>query len=198
MENKKRFKTALLQTALMIVISLGMSSFSSSQKANDAKPVANVQNETKDANISKEKDAKFLATAAEINLEEIKLGQLAQQKSTMKDVKDLGQMIETDHSKNMEKLTTLAKKESIDLPSSLTDKGNDAYEKLSKLSGTSFDKEYCDMMVSGHKGAISEYEKEIKETKNSDIKAFATATLLDLRKHLEHATTCKNKYEKMK
>jgi putative membrane protein len=198
MENKKRFKTALLQTALMIAISLVMSSFSSSQKANDAKPVANVQNEAKDTNISKEKDAKFLTTAAEINLEEIKLGQLAQQKSTMKDVKDLGQMIETDHSKNMEKLTTLAKKESIDLPSSLTDKGNDAYEKLSKLSGTSFDKEYCDMMVSGHKEAISEYEKEIKGTKNSDIKAFATTTLLDLRKHLEHATTCKNKYEKMK
>ena len=106
-------------------------------------------------------------------------------------------MIETDHSKNMEKLTTLAKKESIELPSALTDQGNDDYEKLSKLSGTSFDKEYCDMMVSGHKGAISEYENEIKETKNSDIKAFATATLPQLRTHLEHATMCKNKYDKM-
>ena len=189
MENMKRFKTILLQTALMIAISLGISSFSNGHKANDAKPVANVQTEAK--------DAKFLATAAEINLEEIKLGQLAQQKSTMKDVKDLGKLIETDHSKNMEKLTALAKKESVDWPKSLTDKGNDDYEKLSKLSGTSFDKEYCDMMVSGHKGAISEYENEIKETKNSDIKAFATATLPQLRTHLEHATMCKNKYDKM-
>jgi len=81
MENKKRFKTILLQTALMIAISLGISSFSNVQKANEAKSVANVQN---DAN-----DAKFLATAAEINLEEIKLGQLAQQKSTEKDIKEL-------------------------------------------------------------------------------------------------------------
>lgn len=182
MENKKRFKTILLQTALMIAISLDISSFSNVQKANEAKSVANIQN---DAN-----DAKFLATAAEINLEEIKLGQLAQQKSTQKDIKELGKLIETDHSKNMEKLTTLAKKESIELPSALTDQGNDDYEKLSKLS-------YCDMMVSGHKGAISEYENEIKETKNSDIKAFATATLPQLRTHLEHATMCKNKYDKM-
>jgi putative membrane protein len=189
MKNKKRFKTILLQTALMIAISFGISSFSNVQKANEAKSVANVQN---DAN-----DAKFLATAAEINLEEIKLGQLVQQKSKQKDIKELGKLIETDHSKNMEKLTTLAKKESIELPSALTDQGNDDYEKLSKLSGTSFDKEYCDMMVSGHKGAISEYENEIKETKNSDIKAFATATLPQLRTHLEHATMRKNKYDKM-
>jgi putative membrane protein len=190
METKKRFKTTLLQTVLMIIISLGMSSFSSGQNAYAAKSVVKVKNEAK--------DAKFLATAAEINLEEIKLGQLAQQKSTMKDVKELGKMIETDHSKNMKILTKLAKKESIALPSSLTAKGNEAYKKLSKLSETSFDKEYCDMMVSGHKGAISEYEKEIKETKNSDIKAFATATLHELRAHLEHATTCQKKHEKMR
>ncbi len=94
MENTKRIKTALLQTALMMAVSLSISSLSSAQKANDTKSVANVQNEAKDANINKERDAKFLATAAEINLEEIKLGQLAQQKSTMKDVKDLGKMID--------------------------------------------------------------------------------------------------------
>ena len=198
MENKKRLKIALLQTALMTAILFGISSFSSGQKANDAKSVAKVHNEAEDASTSKVKDAKFLADVAEINLEEIKLGQLAQQKSTMKDVKELGKLIESDHNKNIKKLTMLAKKESVDLPGTLNDKGNDAYEKLSKLSGTSFDKEYCDMMVSGHKGAIAEFEKEIKETKNSDIKAFATATLPALHTHLAHATTCKKKYEKMK
>ena len=198
MGNKKRFKTTLIQTALITAILFGISSSGSGQKAKVAKSVANEQNKTKYANTSKEKDVKFLADVAEINLEEIKLGQLAHQKSTMKDVKELGKMMETAHSKCMKKLTTLAKKESIVLPNSLTDKGNDAYEKLSKLSGTSFDKEYCDMMISGHKGAIAEFEKEIKETKNSDIKAFAKATFPELRSHLVHATTCKKKCGKMK
>ena len=110
MENRKSFKTTLLQTALMIAISFGITSFSSGQETSSAKSVANAQNE---ANISKEKEAKFLATAAEINLEEIKLGKLAQQKGTMEDVKELGKLIETDHSKNMVQLTALAKKESI-------------------------------------------------------------------------------------
>jgi len=178
MENKKQFKTMLLQTALIITILFGISLFINGQKSNDSKSVANEQNAAKYANTVKEKDAKFLVNVAEINLEEIKLGQLAQQKSMMSDVKKLGKMMETAHSKCMNDLTILAKKKSIALPTSLTDNGNDAYKKLSNLSGSSFDNEYCDMMIKGHKGAITEFEKEIKESSDADIKQFATSTIL--------------------
>ena len=198
MGNKKLLKTTLLQTVLIIAISYGISSFSYSQTSKDTKSVANEQNAIKYANTNKEKDAKFLVDVAEINLEEIKLGQLARQKSAMADVKELGKMMETAHSKCMNELTILAKKKSIAIPSSLTDNGNDAYKKLSNLSGTSFDKEYCDMMINGHKGAIAEFEKEIKESNDADIKQFATSTLPELHSHLEHATTCQKKCEKMK
>ncbi len=55
-------------------------------------------------------DAQFLATAAEINMEEIQLGQLAQKNSKMGDVKELGKMMETDHSKALKELRDLASK----------------------------------------------------------------------------------------
>jgi len=194
----KRIKTTLLQIAIITTTSLGMSVVGYGQKSTDTKVAATEQNEAKYGKTDKEKDAKFLVDVAEINLEEMKLGQLAQEKSTMSDVKNLGKMMETAHTKCMKELSTLAKKQSITIPISLTDNGNDAYKKLSKLSGTSFDKEYCEMMVSGHKEAIAEFEKVIKESKDADIKSFATTTLPELRAHLEHASTCQKKCEKMK
>lgn len=198
MKNVRHFKITMLQASLFTAALFGISSISYGQKPNDTKSNAKEQNETKYGNTNKEKDAKFLVDVAEINLEEIQLGQLAQQKSTMVDVKELGKMMETSHQKCMNELKMLAKKKSITIPTSLTDNGKDAYKKLSDLSGTSFDKEYCDMMVKGHKGAIAEFEKVSKESGDADIKQFAASTLPELRKHLEHATTCQAKCEKMK
>ena len=65
------------------------------------------------------KDTQFLAKVAEINLEEIRLGQLAQQKSTVTSVKDLGSMMENEHNKAQIDLTTLAMKKSITIPTAL-------------------------------------------------------------------------------
>jgi len=196
MGNNKYSKTKMLQFALITAISLVIYAFTNGKNVNDSKSVANDQNEAEYANTNKEKDSKFLVDVAEINLKEIKLGQLAQQTSMNSDVKELGKMMETAHSKCMNTLTILAKKKAIAIPTVLTENGNDAYKKLSKVSGTSFDKEYCDMMINGHKAAIAEFEKVIKETTDADIKQFATSTLPELQSHLEHATTCQKKCEK--
>ena len=45
--------------------------------------------------------SKILVNAAEINLEEIQLGQLAQKYSLNADVKSLGKMMETEHAKKL-------------------------------------------------------------------------------------------------
>jgi putative membrane protein len=198
MKNLRHFKITMLEAFLFIATIFGVSSICYGQKPNDTKSDAKEKNETKYGSTNKEKDAKFLVDVAEINLEEIQLGQLAQQKSTMADVKELGKMMETSHQKCMKDLETLAKKKSITIPTSLTDNGKDAYKKLNELSGTSFDKEYCDMMVKGHKDAIAEFEKVSKDSGDADIKQFALATLPELKKHLEHATACQTKCEKMK
>ena len=60
-----------------------------------------------------------------------------------------------------------------------------------------FDKEYCDMMVKGHKDAIDMFEKAVNECEDSDIKSWASSMLPGLRTHLEHAMTCDDKMKKM-
>jgi putative membrane protein len=153
-----------------------------------------------DANLSnrKESDADFLVNAAEINLEEIKLGQLAQKSGMMADVKSLGKMMETEHKKALKELEGLAAKKQIAIPASLTDKGQDAKKDLlEEKKGKDFDKEYCDKMVSGHKDAISKFEKASKDATDADVRAWAASMLPGLKKHLEHSETCQKKCEKM-
>jgi len=59
------------------------------------------------------------------------------------------------------------------------------YDKMSKLSGAKFDKEFAAHMVADHKKDIKEYEKAAK--KQDAVGNYAKETLPTLRKHLENA-----------
>ena len=188
-----RIKTTLLHTAFITAVIFGASSCANNEKPADSKEVAEDHNEAKFDNADKEKDAQFLVNAAEINLEEIKLGQLAQEKGSLAEVRDLGKMMVDAHNKAMNDLSALAKTKVVTIPSAPTDKADDAYKKLNEKTGNKFDKEYCDMMVDGHKEAISKFEKAAADAKDPDIKAWASNMLPELRTHLDHAMICQQK-----
>lgn len=142
-------------------------------------------------------DAAFMLKVAEINMEEIKLGKLAQQKGTTSHVKALGKMMVAEHEQAMNGLTTLAKTKMVTLPTSESQQMVDTYKMLSEKKGKDFDKAYSDMMVNGHKEAIALFEKTNSDTKDADVKAMTIAMIPKLKTHLEHAEMCKKECEKM-
>jgi len=201
MKNKiKVFKKLIPQLAfLSLLLSIGITfiaSCTSDQKPQDTEAIAEEHNDAKFDN-AKERDAQFLVAAAEINLEEIKLGQLAQTNSSTTNVKELGRMMETEHSKSLKTLDSLATKKQITVPASLTANGQQAYNKLMNKSGVEFDKEYCAMMVNGHKDAVKKFEKASTDSADPEIRAWATSMLPALRKHLDMSITCQKECEKM-
>ena len=146
-------------------------------------------------NEGKEQDAKFLISAAEINLEEIQLGQMAQTKSVMSDVKDLGKMMEAEHTAALKDLKILAVTKHVNLPETPSQDGQDAYNNLNNKNASEFDKTYCDMMVTGHTGVIEKFEKEAQDATDPDIRTWATNLLPILKIHLEHAVACQKARE---
>ncbi|MFN2391143.1 MAG: DUF4142 domain-containing protein [Pyrinomonadaceae bacterium] len=58
-------------------------------------------------------------------------------------------------------------------------------EKLSKVSGADFDKEYVKAMVEAHEKDVAAFENASKTAADADVKSFATKTLLTLKMHLE-------------
>ena len=185
---RKTMLHSILVAFILLVASCGYN-----QKPEDTKFVAEEHNEAKFDNNKQENDAQFLVNAAEINLEEIQLGQLAQQLGRTSQVKELGKMMVDAHTKSLSDLTALAKSKMITIPTSSTNDAKDAYKKLNDKSGNDFDKAYADMMVSEHKDAISTFEKASTDSNDQDIKNWATSSLSGLRAHLDHSIDCQKK-----
>ena len=60
------------------------------------------------------------------------------------------------------------------------------YDKLSKLTGDAFDRQFATEMVADHKKDIQKYQRAAKE-KNDPVADYANQTLPTLQKHLETA-----------
>ncbi len=187
-------KEILLQVTLFSAL---LFSCSPNQKSEDTKDIAEERNDANFDTNKQEKDAQFLVNSAEISLEEIQLGQLAQQKGTTSHVKALGKMMEDAHSKSLQDLTALAQRKGVSIPTASTDDAKDAYTKLNKKSGNDFDKAYADRMVNEHKDAIETFEKASTDSYDIDIKNWASLSLPELRTHLEHSIDCQKKCENL-
>ena len=192
----KNYKSKFLLATLFMVAMMGLQSCANN-KPEDTKDVAEDHNDAKFENNKNEKDAQFLVDAAAIHRQEISLGKLAQQKGTNSHVKELGKMMEDDHTKSLAELTAMAKTKNISLPTAQTENGIDAYNKLNQKSGNDFGKEFSDMMVDGHKDAIVLFEKASTDCTDLDIKSWAAATLPTLRTHLDHSLVCQKECSKM-
>ena len=196
MKTNINLKPILFQATLICATFIA-TSCSNNQNTEDSSKVAAEENDAKFDNKKQQNDAQFLVDATGINLEEIQFGQLAQQKSSNADVKELGKMMEEAHSKSLKEVMALAKTKLVTIPDSATAKAQDAYALLNAKSGNDFDKAYCDRLVEGHKKAIAIFEKETADSRDGEIKEWSTAMLPDLRKHLDHVFACQKKIKKL-
>lgn len=174
------------------IILMSLNSCKNESKQEDPKEVAEDQNEAKfDNQDNKEDDSEFLVDAAEINMTEIEAGKLAQTKSTNPEVKKFGQMLVDEHTKAATEVKAMADSRNISLPTSVTEEGQDKYNKLNEKSGVDFDKKFVDMMVDGHEKAIDKFKKASENATDQEIKTWASDNVSKLTAHLQHAKQLK-------
>ncbi|HYG98354.1 MAG TPA: DUF4142 domain-containing protein [Terriglobales bacterium] len=132
-------------------------------------------------------DRMFVQKAAAGGMLEVQLGKLAQEKAADQQVKDFGKRMEDEHSKANEQLMGIANTMGVTPPSSLPAKEQAKVDKLSKLSGADFDRQYMTMMVSEHRKDVRDFQRASKTAKDESLKNFATSTLPTLQEHLKQA-----------
>jgi putative membrane protein len=132
-------------------------------------------------------DSNFLTKAAEGNMAEVQLGDLAKEKASSSAVKNFAQRMVDDHSRTLAEIQKMAGDKAVTLPDQLTGKFAAVKERLSKLSGAGFDRAYMTDMVSDHREDVKEFEQHAKTGTDPDIKAFAAKTLPVLQEHLRMA-----------
>jgi putative membrane protein len=117
----------------------------------------------------------------------VQLGKVAAEKGSHQRVKDFGKRMQADHSKANEQLKKIAAKKGVDLPTEPSGEHKSTMDKLTKLSGAEFDREYMDAMVDDHKEDIEKFQTQGDKGKDPDVKKFASDNLPVLKKHLELA-----------
>ena len=161
----------------------------------DAAKEATAENEIKFENKKQEKDARFLVDATAFNLEQIQLARLGEQKGNA-DIKKLSTMMLAEHEKALKEGSEMAKNKQITVPDTTTTGVQDSYKMLNDKNGNDFNTAFCDRLVENHQKAVGFFEKESADSRDMDLKEWATAKLSDIRKHLDHIFACQKKLEK--
>lgn len=187
-ENPGRLSTlaaALLAVGLAVPLAAGAAG-TTDKSTTSAAATASDRGATARASLS-HGDRKFIEKAAQGSLAEVEFGKLAAQKASSSDVKQFGQRMADDHAKANAELQQLASGKGINLPSDLDRSQKREYDKLQKLSGADFDREYTKEMVSDHKKDVKEFQSASKNAKDGDVKNLAAKTLPTLEEHLKLA-----------
>ena len=132
-------------------------------------------------------DASFMKKVATGGKAEVELGKLAAERGSSDTVKKFGERMATDHGKAGEELAKLAQDKGVQLPTGLDAKHKRLHDRLAKLSGADFDREYMREMVRDHDADVKEFQKESKSAKDADLKSWVGKTLPVLEEHKKQA-----------
>lgn len=130
-------------------------------------------------------DERFLTEALQGDLAEVKMGDLAQQKGQSDRVKEFGQTLVKDHGAHAKTLQQLGQQVGFTLPSEPSAKQKAEHDRLGKLSGAQFDREFAKLMIDDHRKDIAKYQAEAK--KSGPIGTMAKQTIPTLQQHLQMA-----------
>jgi putative membrane protein len=145
-------------------------------------------------------------------MREVKLGELASEKARDPEVKAFGRMMVQDHTQAGDELKQIASKPNITVAAELEGDHRDTFERLSKLQGAEFDREYINTAVDDHEKTLNAVEDRLdKEGDNENprytpkkadnpfevqLNEWAAKTVPAVRKHLERAKQLDQKLDR--
>ena len=127
----------------------------------------------------------FLKKAIEGNFAEIEMGKLAQQNGRNDSVKQYGQMLSDDHSAANQKAIDVARSMGVSPPDGPSARQKADYDKMAKMTGDQFDRDFARHMVADHEKDIADYKKEAKQADAAGD--YAKGQIDILQKHFEAA-----------
>lgn len=159
----------------------------------DSKEQAEEANDEKFEDNDMENDADFVANTVASNYGEIQFAKLATQKSSNPEVKQIANMLVTEHTKTLNELKTLAQSKAISVPVEEDDEAKRKTERFADEAGKDFDKKWLKAMIDRHEESINKFEKRIDKTEDADLKAWMNKTLPHLKMHLDKVNAAHEK-----
>jgi putative membrane protein len=139
-------------------------------------------------------DQQFVQKATMSNRMEVELGNMAEDKATNDQVKQLAEKIADDHERAGRELQSSVGNGANAGPDATRASGNEqatpehdqVRQRLEKMNGAAFDRAYLEEMVKHHEKDIQEFERAAQSS-NAQVRGFAERTLPTLREHLQRS-----------
>ncbi|HEY6328500.1 MAG TPA: DUF4142 domain-containing protein [Blastocatellia bacterium] len=77
----------------------------------------------------------------------------------------------------------------MSVPTDLQPADKASLDRLGRLSGPAFDRQYMQLMVSDHRKDVAEFEREAARARDPQLKDWVVKTLPTLKSHLAQATS---------
>ncbi|MFD6752422.1 MULTISPECIES: DUF4142 domain-containing protein [Micromonospora] len=132
-----------------------------------------------------EQDTQYLQAIHQVNLYEVQAGELAEKKAQDQQVKDLAQMIVTDHQDLDTQVKDLAGQLNVQLPNEPTPDQRTALDQLNNASGEEFDRLWVTQGLAGHLQAIQATQTEISQGTETQVVQLAQTALPVLQAHYD-------------
>lgn len=158
-------RIGFLSIALATIVAVGCDrshDVAKTTTASDPAAVGTAGEAARDKVSSADKD--FVNDLAIAGMAEVELGRMATERAASPEVKKFGQMMVDDHTAAGNKLKAIASQYTIPVPAALDEKHADLRDKLAKLQGPEFDREYMAAMVDGHETVSGKVESRIDKT----------------------------------
>jgi putative membrane protein len=163
------------RTAMAALAAMGLLAFTSTVSAQ--------RSSTSETKLQRS-DRNFIQKVAEGGQAEVELGQLAQGKASSDAVKQFAQRMVNDHGAANQELMQLAHNKGVQVEPKLG-KHARVRDRLAKLQGSEFDREYVKAMVKDHKEDVAEFRKMHSGAVDPNLKAWVDKTLPTLEDHLK-------------
>lgn len=167
-------------------------------KPEDAKKIAEEQNEARFDDTEIENDVEWAVAVADLGMLEVEASRLALERATTPAVKQFAQQMIDDHTRANEELKGLASKKNITLPTRLSDKSQKKLNDLLEKSGKDFEDAYTDCMVKDHKEAVNKFKKQAEKGDDADLKLWAAGKVAALEHHLDQAKATEKTVDEIK
>ena len=131
------------------------------------------------------RDRTFVMQAGQLSMMEVELGRLAVERGSSAGVKQYGQQMVEEHTRANQELMQLAMQKKVELPTEMSTQNTAMIDRLSGLSGRSFDTAYKQAMIDSHNQAIALFQAQSQQGQDPQLKAWATQKLPNLQAHLE-------------
>lgn len=182
MSMKSIYQVLAIAASLTLLGCNGRSDSNLNEERNEA---AEASNTDKFAG-KKQRDAEFVYEVVASNYGELKLAELANQRSRTASVKKIAKALVTDHTTSLNELKILAQAKAISVPVQETDAAKRKLDDIADESGGDFDEDWVAEMLDLHDKSIDRFEKRLDDTDDAELKSFITKTLPLLKKHRDN------------